>query len=171
MLAGRGVTVERTIKPTRERRAQAPIIRLRDQISDDQGGVGRPYRTVGIVTAWRVRGLVGAAQEDAAERYADDVSIAGLIGLRAAPMEILGHGNGQLTDSVIDARQRWWGATRALGGIGAPAEQVAWNVLGNARTIRETIEGGHVPAWITREAASVLLRGAVFVLAEHYGLA
>ena len=161
---------DRTIKPTRERRRHGVVLPTREQLADARGDIGHPFRAVNILELWRATGKIGLEQVTAGERYADDVSLAGLIGLRAAPLEAVGQGAGDLTAAQIDARRRWWAATRALGGIGSPMEQMTWHCLGHGLQITETLARGHMPRWVNPSVATGLLIAAVGVLAAHYGL-
>lgn len=138
------------------------------QHTDYYGNPGAPWEVPTTVQLLWKRGLISATHRNAGHAYMDDWDIAGIENLRAAPLEIVGHGPDSITDKRIAAHGRWWKATQALGGLGSPCERAAWYILGMRANLAQwvAIEGGR----ITSDTAKGLLIGALGVLAQHYGL-
>lgn len=156
------------IQPTRERMQHDHIEPASQQWADSLGRPGAPFEIEGIVKMLEKRGLIKSVHRTAAYKYMDDWDIAGIENLRSAPLEILGKSRDSITDKRLDARDRWWNATLALGGLGAPTERACWYILGMRASLAQwvAIEGGR----FTSDTAKGVLIGALAVLAQHYGL-
>lgn len=156
------------IQPTAERMRHDEIRIVGSQIQDSAGNIGVPFENVGILRLLEERGSITSTQRTAGHAYMDDWDIAGIESLRAAPFEILGKGRDSITERRLAARDRWWKATQALGGLGSPCERAAWYILGMRANLAQwvAIEGGR----LTSDSAKGILIGTLGVLAQHYGL-
>ncbi|WP_376959672.1 hypothetical protein ABNQ39_07115 [Azospirillum sp. A26] len=141
-------------------------------VVDADGGVGSPYRVVDILHALARKEEIQVWHVEAGEHFQTSFGIAHLDPLKAA--DLSRGGGGALRDQpakVYRAREDVAAAVRALGGMGSPAANAIWDILGQGLTVKEhaerTIFG--TGRSLNPTAAKGILVGALGVLAWHYG--
>lgn len=144
------------------------------QIADEQGDIGSPRIVVDTLKAMIRTGTLSEAQERAGRSFQDDFTVAHLDQLRANDLlqPLAGRGGqvGAYGRTISDARKRIAEAVKMLGGIGSPAGRMAWEVLGEQRSIREHCERTILAAGRTlnRRTASAMLVDVCEALRLHY---
>jgi len=136
---------------------------------------GRPvvhHRVVDTLGRMLKAGTISAGMHDAARDFQANFTIARYEPMVCVPVDrIPGGGNrGDLTDRQLDARRRVMRALDALGGLGSPAGDCVWHVVGLQRSIREwAMRQGWGGRPIGEKQAQGILIAALGVLATFYG--
>ncbi len=126
------------------------------------------YRTVDTLGLLLKRKKIDKAAHDAGQSFAEDFFDAGLGGIKA--IDYADIRSGQVTaDSITEhaafARRRVHKALVAVGGIGSPSGKILWDIVGLGLSPTEVAGQDNVH----RREIIGLLRGALYVLARHYG--
>lgn len=141
-------------------------------VIDANGSVGSPYRVVDILHALARKEEIQVWHVEAGEHFQAAFRAAHLDQLAAA--DLTRGGGGVLRDQpakAVRARQDIGEAVRALGGMGSPAANAVWDVLGEGLTVKEHAERTIFGAGrsLNPTAAKGILVAALGVLAWHYG--
>ena len=155
-----------------------PVIRRQDELLEpvyEADPDGRPvvhHRTVDTLGIMLRAGTITQEMHDAAGDFQAQFTIARFDVLRCMPLVRLpgGSGQGDFTDTQVDARRRVDSALDALGGLGSPAGSCVWHVVGLQRSIREwAMRQGWGGRPVRVEQAQGILVAALGMLARHYG--
>lgn len=147
----------------------APVRAFAQPIADDAGDVSSPLIRVSMLAQLERRGTITSAEAQAGDRFHRLFRVAALDSLRAADMgrtpAAAGYRAIELSDSSERARRRVSAAMAALGGAGAPAAGVAWNVLGMEMSLRQWA----IASQRQHQVATGILVAALGMLAAHFG--
>lgn len=175
--AEHGVSDNRDLLPTPERRNQGQIEAAERPVPDLLGRLGRPYRAVDTLAAMERRGTITAAMRQAGEDFRARFAIAQLDPLCALDIARIrtGRGSGlRIGDGpgsrIEHAREAVWRAILAVGGLGSAGGSCVWHVLGWERSLKEwALEQGWNGRRVSQEAASGILIAALGTLESHFG--
>lgn len=157
------------------RRRRGDIVPAERQITDVNGDIGAPYRSVDVLDRLLAEGMIDDDEFMAGREFQDDFDRAQLNGQRSVdlsrPFVQSGFREPTLAASAERARVKIGDLIRLMGGHGSACASICWAVLGERRSLREfsdmTRIGGVRP--ISAKAASGLIVGALGVLAVAYG--
>lgn len=162
--------------PTAERLRHGPIERAERPITDSNGCLARPYRSVDTLVLMERRGSITAGMRQAGEDFRARFTIAQLDPLRAVDLGLLRFGDGGArTDRdgpglrIEAARRSVWQAIQGVGGLGSPAGSCLWHVLGWERSVKEwALQQGWSGRRVSQETASGILIAALGALEAHF---
>lgn len=143
-------------------------------VTDAQGGIGGARKVVDTLDVMVRCGSLTSGQEKAGRQFQDDFGYAHLDQLKANDMlqPLAGKGGtiGSYGRTIAEARDRVAGAIHMLGGVGSPAGRMAWEVLGEQRSIREHCERTILAPGRTlnRRTATAMLVDVCEALRLHY---
>ncbi len=169
--------------PTRWRNQHHPLDegvpalrRTRIEIEDEADGSSRAYpmRAGDVVEALERKGRIDHRAAAGAKKFETLFQRASLQGvvvrdLRTPPAPFrLGSAE---PHNILEARDAVWQAVEALGGIGTPGANIAWDVLGLGMTIKshaERCQFGNGRSLNPMTATGILVQ-TCFSLAAHFG--
>jgi hypothetical protein len=126
------------------------------------------FRTLDTLGLLLKRKKIDRAAHDAGQSFAEDFYDAQLGGAKAIDYAATRGGQpsaDSMTEHAAFARRRVHQALDAVGGIGSPRGKVLWDVVGLGMSPTEISGQDNVH----RREIIGLLRGALYVLARHYG--
>ena len=126
------------------------------------------FRTLDTLGLLLKRKKIDRAAHDAGQSFAEDFTDAQLGGAKAIDYTVVRGGQpsaDSMTEHAAFARRRVHQALEAVGGIGSPSGKVLWDIVGLGMSPTEISGQGNVH----RREIIGLLRGALYVLARHYG--
>lgn len=131
---------------------------------DSDGNIGVPFRSINVIENLRRAGKISDEAALAAYDFANSFYRAGLVGIKAAPLERVGAGREYVTETKISAMQEIWGARVSLG-VGSMEDLAAWHVLGLWKNMAEWV----IVAKLSRRLAEKTIVRAIRTLADYYG--
>ena len=148
----------------------------RTKITDagNNGPPAYPMRAVDTVDALEKKGRIDHKAAAGARKFEAIFQAASLHGLASRdPCLMPGgrHTGNAEPHRILHARDQVWEAVRALGGIGTPGANIAWDVLGLGMTIKAhavRCQFGNGRSLNPMTATGILVQ-ACFTLAVHYG--
>lgn len=155
---------EAILAPTPERTKHEQVEISSRQIVDSDGNIGVPFRTINVIDNLRKAGKISNDSALAALDFSNDFYRAGLVGIKAAPLERVGVGREYITETKITALDEVWKARYRLG-VGTFEDAAAWHILGLWRNISEWSS----VAQISHRKAESYLISAIEILSRHYG--
>ena len=155
---------EAILAPTPERTKQEQVEISSRQILDSDGNIGVPFRSINVIENLRRAGKVSDEAALGAYDFANAFYRAGLVGIKAAPMERVGAGREYITETKISATEEIWKARYSLV-VGSMEDLAAWHVLGLWKNVEEWC----TVAKISRRRAEKIIVRAIRILADHYG--
>lgn len=164
--------IERTIKPTKERRRQSlgGIERVDKQIADANGDIGHPWQAISLLSQLQRRGAINEPMRLAGEEFHRLFHLAALDPLRAADMsrEPQGYGGVIVMPGSEAAHRKIKAALNALGGLGSSTGNCAYFVLGLDLSLRQFAARQQWRGANPHEAKGVL-RSTLDLLVKHFG--
>jgi hypothetical protein len=141
---------------------------------DGRGPASYPMRAADTVDALLNKGRIDHGAAAAAKKFEEIFHRASLEGVASRDIRLIpGEGalGGPEPHRILRARDDVWDAIRALGGIGSPGANIAWDVLGLGMTIKAHAErcqfgGGRS---LNPMTATGILVQSCFTLAVHFG--
>ncbi len=158
--------------PTPERQRHNSIHLVDGPVADSRGEYGQPYRVTGMLDRMLARRDITASMRDAGELFQRHYRVAATGGVRATDWHNeIRCGSGSMSERVLRAREARDLALRALGRMGEPCWECAWNVLGEEMTLREwALREGWNGRPLREETAKGILVGTLGALAAHFRL-
>jgi hypothetical protein len=147
---------------------------VRAEISAEDGPVTYAMRAPDTIDALVNKGRIDDRAAAGARKYEAIFHSASLHGLANRDIRVtpgsFNVGSGE-PHHILAARDEIWAAMRALGGIGSPGANAAWDVLGLGMTIKahaERCQFGNGRSLNPMTATGILVQ-ACFTLAAHFG--